>query len=181
MTVFQSGVLLTPRSIGMMVASTVTSFSLVKWGYRKPILLGTLTVAAMLLLLSFQSQSVGSLGVGGMWLTTAPLLFVLVGFCGIGHGVATPAANNACIELMPDKVATITGLRGMFRNIGSTLGIAVSTLILNVIPDQQRAFQVVFFAPVILLLLTLPTIFIMPASPNISPISKRAVAEPAKV
>jgi len=31
-----------------------------------------------------------------------------------------PPSNNACIELMPEKVATITGLRGMFRTVGAS-------------------------------------------------------------
>ena len=29
-----------------------------------------------------------------------------------------PAANNACIELMPHRIAAITGVRGMFRQTG---------------------------------------------------------------
>jgi MFS family permease len=95
------------------------------------------------------------------------LLFTLVGICGIGHGVATPAANNACIELMPDRVATITGLRGMFRNLGSTLGITFATLILDLISDTQRAYYVVFFAPIALMIISIPTICMMPASPYV--------------
>ena len=174
MSVLQSGVLLTPRSVGMMIASTVTSFSLVKWGYRKPILGGTLAVVGGLFLLGLQPQGINFIG---LQVGTVPLLFILVGICGIGHGVATPAANNACIELMPDKVATITGLRGMFRNVGSTFGIAIATLLLNIIPDRDQAFRVVFVAPVLLMLISIPTIFIMPASPNVGPLKKQA-AEP---
>ena len=170
LSVFQSGALLTPRSIGMMLASTVTSFSLVKWGYRKPILLGTLTVALGLFLLALQPHS---LEITGLRISTVTLLLILIGICGIGNGIATPAANNACIELMPDKVSTITGLRGMFRNVGSTLGIAISTLLLHTISDMQHAFFIVLFAPVILMLISLPTIFMMPASPNDRPVGKQ--------
>ena len=171
MSTLESGAILTPRSIGMMVASTMTSFSLVKWGYRKPILAGTLTVVGGLSLIALQPHGIG---IFGFHIGTIPILLVLIGICGIGHGVCTPAANNACIELMPDKVATITGLRGMFRNLGSTLGVAFATLMLSIIPDPKRGFYVVFFAPVALMLIFLPTIWIMPASPNVGPLKKAA-------
>ena len=47
------------------------------------------------------------------------MLALLIMLTGIGAGVALPASNNACIELMPSRVATITGLRGMFRYVGA--------------------------------------------------------------
>jgi MFS family permease len=101
-------------------------------------------------------------------LGAVPLLFIAVGLAGIGHGTCTPAANNACIELMPDKVATITGLRGMFRILGSTFGISIATVIIHSIGDVQRAFYILLLASAVLLLISIPTIFIMPASPNVS-------------
>ena len=172
MSTLQSGAMLTPRSVGMMIASTVTSFSLMRWGYRKPILFGTLTVVGGLSLLALQPHGVQ---IGGFQLGTVPVLLILIGICGVGHGVATPAANNACIELMPEKVATITGLRGMFRNLGSTLGVAFATLILTIIPGTN-GFYVVFFAPVALMLVSLPTIFMMPASAAVNPMKKPEAA-----
>jgi EmrB/QacA subfamily drug resistance transporter len=176
MSILQSGVLLTPRSIAMMVASAVTSFSLLKWGYRKPILAGTLTVIVALGLIAVRP---GGIQVMGLRIGDIPLFFVLVGICGIGHGICTPASNNACIELMPDKVATITGLRGMFRSLGSTLGITLATLVLDVMGQNQRAFYVVFFAPILLMLISLPTIFMMPSSPNVSPLKKQSAVTQA--
>ena len=68
----------------------------------------------------------------------------------------------------------------MFRNLGSTLGVAFSTLMLSVITDRPHAFYVVFFAPVALMLISLPTIFMMPASPNVGPLNKKAEAPEAK-
>jgi EmrB/QacA subfamily drug resistance transporter len=165
MSTLESGILLTPRSIGMMVASTITSFSLVKWGYRRPILVGTLIVMVTLVLLALQPQGIEIME---LQLGAVPLLFIVVGLAGIGHGTCTPAANNACIELMPDKVATITGLRGMFRILGSTFGISIATVIIHSIGDVQRAFYILLLASAVLLLISIPTIFIMPASPNVS-------------
>ena len=165
MTTFESGVVLTPRSVGMIAASTITSFSLMRWGYRWPILLGTLTTGLGLFLLSLESQGIELLG---FHLGATPLLFIILGFCGVGHGICTPASSNACIELMPDKVATIIGLRGMFRSLGSVIGIAIGTIILHNIADVQLAFHIVFFGSALIMLTTIPTIFIIPASPNVS-------------
>ena len=161
MTVLESGVLLTPRSIGMIAASTITSFSLVKWGYRRPILVGTLLVGACLGALALQPQRISLFGLA---MGVTPLLYVIIGLCGVGHGMATPAANNACIELMPDKVATITGLRGMFRNLGSAIGIAGATVVINAVQDVRRAYYFVFLAPVVVLLISIPFVFVMPSS-----------------
>jgi EmrB/QacA subfamily drug resistance transporter len=165
MSTLQSGVLLTPRSIGMMAASTITSFSLVKWGYRKPILVGTLIVLVTMVVLAVQPQGIDIMG---LQLGAAPLLFIVVGLAGIGHGTCTPAANNACIELMPDRVATITGLRGMFRILGSSFGISIATVVIHTMGDVKRAFFIVLLASAVLLIISIPTIFIMPASPNVS-------------
>jgi EmrB/QacA subfamily drug resistance transporter len=166
MTVLESGVLLTPRSVGMIAASTITSFSLVKWGYRRPILAGTLLVGACLAGLALQPHGISLFGPA---LGVTPLLYLIMALCGVGHGMATPAANNACIELMPDKVATITGLRGMFRNLGSAIGIAGSTVIINSVHDMQRAYYFVFLASVAVLLFSIPFVFVMPASAIASP------------
>jgi MFS family permease len=165
MTVLQSGVLLTPRSVGMIVASTITSFSLVRWGYRRPILAGTVLVGACLAALAVQPHGISLFGLA---VGVTPLLYLIIALCGVGHGMATPAANNACIELMPDKVATITGLRGMFRNLGSAIGIAGSTVVINSVHDVSRAYYFVFLAPVAILLLAIPFVFIMPASATVS-------------
>ncbi len=175
MTVLQSGTLLTPRSVAMIAASTITSFSLVKWGYRRPILIGTVLVGTGLALFAFQPQGINLFGVA---FGVTPVLFVIIGLCGLGHGMATPAANNACIELMPDKVATITGLRGMFRNLGSAIGIAGSTVVIHSVQNVQRAYYYVFLAPVAILLVAIPFVFLMPSSAQAS--AQKAPAAPEK-
>lgn len=165
MSVLGSGILLTPRSIGMIVASSITSFGMSKWGYFKPIMAGTLLTAVGLFLLSLQSQGIIFLGIR---IDAAVLLFIIVGFLGVGAGIGTPASSIACIELMPDKVATITGLRGMFRSLGATIGISLATIVLNNFEDVQYAWFVVLIGSVVITLLSIPSIFGMPASANSS-------------
>jgi EmrB/QacA subfamily drug resistance transporter len=162
MTTLQSGIVLTPRSIGTIAASTITSFMLVKWGYRRPILAGSLMIAAVLVLLGFQAHE---LNMGNFAVGSTPILLVILGLYGVGIGIAAPASNNACIELMPNKVSTIVGLRGMFRQLGSAVGIAISTVILHTVTDVQRAYYIVMFASAAVMLISIPAIFFLPASP----------------
>jgi MFS family permease len=166
MTVFQSGFILTPRSVTMIIASTVTSLFLVRWGYRQPMLVGTVFTALSLLLLAFSA-----VGLGTVWghINKIVLVSGIMLLAGVGMGVSAPAANNACIELMPDRVATITGVRGMFRQIGGAVSIAVTSLVLQRVGDMSLGFFIVFTGLAAVMLVSIPAIFVMPASPKDAP------------
>src|SRR5487761_1996079 len=56
-------------------------------------------------------------------------LSLTTGFTGMGMGAAMPAANNATLSFATENVAVITGLRGMFRSIGSIVAVSVMTAI----------------------------------------------------
>ncbi len=56
MSTLESGLILTPRSVGTMAASIVTSISLPKWGYRWPMLTGTGIMVLSLFLLGIESN-----------------------------------------------------------------------------------------------------------------------------
>jgi EmrB/QacA subfamily drug resistance transporter len=166
LSTFQSGLILTPRSVGMILTSTVTSISLVRWGYRWPMLFGTIATLVGLLLLGFEFSDTN---IAGIHLSNMVLLFGILSLLGLGMGTAAPAANNACIELMPDRVATIIGIRGMFRQCGGAVGIAVATLVLHSAENVASGFRVVFFGAVLLMMLSIPCIFLMPRSTSVSP------------
>ena len=166
LSTFQSGFILTPRSVGMILMSTVTSISLVRWGYRWPMLFGTIATLVSLLLLGFEFSGTN---IAGIHLSNMVLLFGFLSLLGLGMGTAAPAANNACIELMPDHVATIIGIRGMFRQCGGAVGIAVATLVLHSAKNMASGFRVVFFGSALLMVLSIPCIFLMPRSCLVSP------------
>lgn len=170
MSVLESGILLTPRSLGLLIASGITSFSLMRWGYFKPILVGTIILALGILLLAFETPETSTMGIN---FGVTAVLFGIIGLCGIGPGVSGPAANNSCIELMPDKIATITGLRGMFRNLGSTIGVSFATVILNMVDNVQQAWLIVLLASTVITLMSIPSIFGMPATPTTRIISEK--------
>ena len=89
--------------------------------------------------------------------------FIPVLVSGIGMGLAFPAANNACIELMPERIATIVGLRNMFRTVGGALGVSIITVILHMSGTPDDGFRIIFLAFGVTLLLSLPLAFLMPA------------------
>ncbi len=163
MSAFESGLILTPRSIAMIITSTVTSIYILKWGYRKPILIGTLMVIMALFFLAMEPQG---MQVAGLKLNSTVLILTIMGISGAGIGIAGPASNNACIELMPDKVATIVGLRGMFRQVGQAMCVAVATVVLNIKGNMFTGFNVVFILMAVVALISVPTIFIMPGHPE---------------
>jgi EmrB/QacA subfamily drug resistance transporter len=159
MSTLESGLILTPRSVGTMAASIVTSISLPKWGYRWPMLTGTGIMVLSLFLLGMNLTGINVLGIH---LSGTMILLTIMFISGVGMGVTAPAANNACIELMPNRIATITGVRGMFRQSGSAISIAVTSLILQNFSDMNRGFSVVYFGLAAILVISAPLVFAMP-------------------
>ncbi len=156
-----SGMILTPRSLGIISASAITSFLLKRWGYRWPMLLGTIIVSFSTILLA--GQGFHLIRMTGIRLGVVETLAILVMFAGIGNGIALPASNNACIELMPEKVATIIGLRGTFRFVGGAIGISLITIILHLSSTPAIGFRITFTAFGLGLLFTIPLVFLMPS------------------
>jgi MFS family permease len=153
MNALECGLLLTPRSVGMIVASTVTSLFIERFGYRRPMIAGTTLTVAGLLFLSYEPGSITA-------------LYVIMGLLGLAVGAISPAANNACIELMPERAATITGVRGMFRQIGGALSITVATLLLHTVGDMALGFRIIFIGIAVAFIAAIPLIFLMPSSPG---------------
>ena len=159
MTAGQNGLLLTPRSVAMIVVSAVTSIFIIRFRYRLPMIIGLLFVSSSLFLLSRGYHDVAVLGHG---FHNLALLALLVGIAGIGMGIANPAANNAALDLIPEKVAAVAGMRGMFRVIGGVIGTAAVTLILSYSPDQGLGMQDIYLGFAFLLLFLIPIVFTIP-------------------
>ena len=155
LSTLMSGIILTPRSLGQIPASVITSFLLRRWGYRRPVAWGVSIVACAIAFLTPGLPSWGLFGV-------VELLSVLMLATGIGAGIANPGANNACIELMPEKVATIMGLRGMFRTMGGAGGIFFISFILHVSSSPAAGFRIAFISVAVALLCVLPLVLLIP-------------------
>ena len=159
MSTFESGLILAARSVGIMLAATTGSFFIMRWGYRKPMLIGSCLIAAAYVLLGLEPSHIRLLS---MQLSDQVVLGIIVFLSGLGMGIAAPAANNACIDLMPERVGTITGVNGMFRQGGGSISIAVTTVLLANSTNIGHGFQAAFLGMAGLLLVTLPFIYGMP-------------------
>ena len=159
MTAGQDGLVLTPRSLAMAIVSTITSLFIIRFRYRLPMIIGLLLISLSLFLLSRGYHDVVALGVS---LDNLPLLALLVMLSGIGLGIANPAANNAALDLIPEKIAAVAGLRGMSRVIGGVLGTAGVVLALSYFPDKAVGMQEIYLALTFLLLLLIPIVFLIP-------------------
>jgi len=155
----QEGLLLTPRSIAMIIFSTISSVFIIRFRYRLPMLIGALICSANFFLLGRGYHDVILFGHN---LSNLVFLSIVMGMTGIGMGVANPAANNAALDLMPEKVAAVSGMRGMFRCIGGVLGTAIVTLLLSQFSDHAIGMQYIYTGFGILLLCLIPIIFIIP-------------------
>ena len=129
-------------------------------------LVGSIMLILSLLLLGFEFPYItfGSTRLSGMAVLIGPM-----GLAGLGFGIAGPAANNACIDLMPDRVASITGVRGMFRTAGGAVTIAIVSLLLSNLGSMSLGFSIAFFSMSVIFLMALPLIFIMPRSADVAP------------
>jgi EmrB/QacA subfamily drug resistance transporter len=160
LSTLMSGMILTPRSLGTIAASTVTSFLLSRWGYRWPMATGLAIISAANMLLAPGLHPWRTMGIP---LSVVGSISLLVLVSGIGAGIALPASNNACIELMPERVATIVGLRGMFRTVGGALGVSLITLILHSSSNPVSGFNIAFISFGLGLMCGIPLVFLMPS------------------
>lgn len=166
MSVLQAGLVITPRSVGMIVASIFASFLIMKWGYHKPIIIGSLTMSVAFVMLGLEPTE---FVIGGLIITPFVMILFFGLLVGIGSGMVSPASNNACIELMPDKAASITGLRQISRQMGQAIGVAISTLVLEYSSSMARGFTILFFGFTSVLLIAMIAVFYMPESPSVKP------------
>ena len=64
---------------------------------------------------------------------------------------------------MPEKVATISGLRGTIRSVGGAFAISLITIILHSSSTPADGFKTAFISYGLGLLLTIPLVFLMPS------------------
>jgi len=154
-----AGALLTPRAIVMTITSAVASFFLIRLGYRLPMILGVALVSLSLLLTSLGMTNAVFFGVH---VSNFVYLASVIAVLGLGFGLSAPASNNAALDILPGKVAAVTGIRGMFRQTGGTLGTAMVVFVTALYDDPGRGLQVVFFGLSFVILLIIPVVFFIP-------------------
>jgi EmrB/QacA subfamily drug resistance transporter len=159
LTPFESAAVLTPRAVVVMATSALASLYVKRLGYRVPMMLGMLFVGATVVLMAqgWSSLNLGIMAIQGFW-----LLAIIISIGGLGMGIANPASSNAAIDQAPDKAASITGIRGVFRLAGGTIAISCVVLALSFFQDQAAGLDMIFLVFTGVLLLTMPLVLMIP-------------------
>ncbi|HEX3714691.1 MAG TPA: MFS transporter [Trebonia sp.] len=141
-----AGTLLTARAVGMIAVAGLATMALRRTGYRWPMIVGFIVLACGLLLMAVPAPF-------------SPYAWLSIGAAvsGLGMGMSVPASNNASLQLAPDQVAAISGLRGMFRQSGAITAVAVTTALIarSAHPGVMQAWVFVVFAAILVLLVPL--------------------------
>jgi EmrB/QacA subfamily drug resistance transporter len=148
-----SGTLLTARAVGQIVLAMVASVLIDRTGYRVPIVIGIGLIAAGLVMVAAPPQLM------------SPYVWLAVGstVTGLGTGLSAPAANNAVIDMAPNDVGAISGLRGAVRQGGAIIGISMATSIASRSGEGGHALAECFFVVAVLLVCTAPLALLIPA------------------
>lgn len=139
----RAGAVMSPRAAMMVAASTLSAYLLPRIGYRKPLATGLLGLAAALFVISrgLHDPTFGSVHFTSFWW----LLAISVAAGGT-FGLANPALNNAALDIAPDRIAAIAGLRGMFMSLGGTVGISLVVLAGSRAASTEHGMEVAFTA-----------------------------------
>ncbi|WP_181783370.1 MFS transporter [Pseudonocardia pini] len=116
-----AGVLLTARAVGTIASSGVAVALLRRTGHRPLLLVGLGLIVSGLVVSAVPPAGVSP----ALWLSFG------AGLCGLGMGLAGPAANNAGMHLVADDVTAVSGLRIMFRQVGGIAAISLTTAALS--------------------------------------------------
>jgi EmrB/QacA subfamily drug resistance transporter len=116
-----AGTVLSAQAVGMATVAAGATYLLRRTGYRRPMAVGFIVVAAALILLSLGPEG----GLSPYWWLSLTAMFT-----GIGLGCVAPASNNATMALAPLDVAAISGLRATFRQTGSITSVSIVTAII---------------------------------------------------
>lgn len=148
----EAGSLLAARAVGSICFATLTVMMLRRIGHRLPMIAGFLICAAGMAAMVTAPQHISPY----LWLT------ITTGVTGVGMGLTVPSSNNASLQLAPDKVAAIAGLRGMFRQTGAIIAISISTAIIQRSSDPGLAQAHLFLVYAVIMVAVLPLLFLVP-------------------
>jgi EmrB/QacA subfamily drug resistance transporter len=162
MSPLESGAILTPRSVMSILLGTITSFLLLRIGYRIPIMIGLGIIAISNVILG---QGWVGAEIGAVVIPSFALMALVVGMAGVGTGFVMPASNNAILDLVPDRAGVISGMRGMFRATGGIIGTAVIVVMLELSDDKAAALRMMFATYGLLLLAAIPMTLLIPDIP----------------
>jgi len=148
-----AGTLLVAQGAAAIIFSIAAAFALRRTGYRRPMYIGGVVIAAGMLLLALSPPA----GIPAyVWLAGSAFLV------GAGRGGNNPASRNAGLQLAPEHSSTLAALRTMCMSIGTIITISVDTAILASSHDPGRTQAWLFALAAALLVVALPLISRVP-------------------
>ena len=143
-----AGTLLTARAVGMISVASLAVFTMRRTGYRLPMIGGFAILATGLILMAWPAP-------------ISPYAWLAVGAAvtGCSMGLSVPSTNNATLQLAPEQVAAIAGLRGMFRQAGSIIAVSITTAIIARSADPGLMQARVFVVFALLMVALLPVVW----------------------
>src|SRR5258708_24473471 len=111
------------------------------------------------------SEGWSAINLGGVvTIGTFTLVAAEVALGGIGMGLAAPSSSNALLDLLLERAAVVTGIRGVFRSTGGVIGTAFIVLWLELSPDKAAGMRTIYAVLAVLLLTTVPLTLLIPDS-----------------
>jgi MFS family permease len=147
-----AGTVLSVRAVGIIAVAGIAALMIRRTGYRPLIIGGSLILAAGMLLMCFVPDGVTET----TWLAAA------AGISGVGMGLALPASNVAALSLAPGRVAALTGLRAMFRQLGGIAAISVTSTVAAAHARPGVAIAFAFAVLAVVLVLATPLAALIP-------------------
>jgi MFS family permease len=154
LTALSAGTLLAARGVGAIVIGAAAAMALRRTGYRLPLAAGFIVVAVGTVAMAISPR---------LGLSPYAWLSIGAGLTGLGNGLANPASRNACLQVAPNEVAAITGLRQMFVFTGIIFSVSTVTAILNrsAHPGLTQA-RILWVVAGVLLVVMVPLVFRVP-------------------
>jgi EmrB/QacA subfamily drug resistance transporter len=171
MSVTESGLLLVPSSLVMLIAGPLAGVVGSRWGFRVSLMFGTLCTSAAFAILAIEHSH--------------PWHFILSGvFMGVGLSFGFASMANLIVAAVPQTdVGIATGINTITRTIGGAFGSAVAVAILssetigNTPIAEQRAYVTAFIMSAGVALLAFAAAVLVPRLER--PARATAPAEPA--
>lgn len=151
----QTGLILTPATIGILLSSSVAGRLAKKYSQRTLIRAGFVTTTAGMILLLLFANATSSI------LNFIPGLL----FMGLGVGAMLTSSVNVVQSSFPEKdQGEISGLSRSISNLGSSLGTAIvgSVLVASTVPGNQP-FGLALFTVVVISLIGLVAAIFLPS------------------
>lgn len=149
----EAGSTLSGRAIGAITVTTATAILLRRIGTRLPMLVGFALAAVGVFLLAIPPL------IGGAFLWLALCTTVT----GIGGGMGAPSSTNAGLRLAGQAIGSVSGLRGLFRQIGGLVYVTVGSTIVSASGADPVVFAGVLAAfSASLLLVVIPLVMSIP-------------------